>query len=118
MMDRDRRQDRRLEIRLPLECHGVGTGAGPAWRSSTRNISTGGVYFEADVSDGLPPATNSLLSVELTVPPGEGHFPYEGRVRGLVEVLRCEPLDSADAASGAGRVGVAARFKEPLELVF
>jgi hypothetical protein len=88
-------------------------------RSTTRNISTGGVYFEADFSRDLPPPeANSLLSVEMTIPPGEGYFPYEGHVRGIAEVLRSEPLASPEGASGSRRVGVAARFREPLKLAF
>ncbi len=118
-MDCEHRQDRRLDIRLPLEWHCLKSGAGGGLRSNTRNISTGGLYFEADISDDLPPPeTRSLLSVELTIPPGEGYFPYEGRVRGVAEVLRCELLDSSSGVQGSRRVGVAARFKEPLKLAF
>ena len=85
----------------------------------TRNISTGGVYFEADLSNDLPPPeARSLLSVEMTIPPGEGYFPYEGRVRGVAEVLRCELMGAPDTSPGSRRVGVAARFREPLKLAF
>ena len=118
-MDREQRQHRRLEIRLPLECHRLHEGESHALRSTTRNISTGGVYFEAELSDSLPPPeATSLLSVEMTIPPGEGYFPYEGRVRGVAEVLRCEPLAATDPSSSSRRVGVAARFREPLKLAF
>ena len=118
-MSRELRQHRRLEIRLPLECRRLIEGEGHALRSTTRNISTGGVYFEADISRDLPPPeTNSLLSVEMTIPPGEGYFPYEGHVRGIAEVLRCEPLASPESALASRRVGVAARFREPLKLAF
>lgn len=86
-------------------------------RSTTRDISTGGLYFEASASDGLPlPDVNSLLAVELTVPPGEGHFPYEGKVRSVAEVLRCEPLEGPEGPSR--RFGIAARFREPLKFAF
>lgn len=118
-MNREKRQHRRLEIRLPLECHRLTQGERRVLRSTTRNISTGGVYFEADISDELPPLeTNSLLSVEMAVPPGEGYFPYEGRVHGVAEVLRCEPLGAANHATGSRRMGIAARFSEPLKLTF
>lgn len=86
-------------------------------RSTTRNISTGGLYFEVDVPEAASrPEVNSLMAVELTVPPGEGYFPYEGRVRSVAEVLRCERLDGPEAPSR--RFGVAARFREPLKLAF
>jgi hypothetical protein len=118
-MNREQRQHRRLEIRLPLECHRLTQGEGHVLRSTTRNISTGGVYFETDISDQLPPPeAHALLSVEMTIPPGEGYFPYEGRVHGVAEVLRCEPLGVADLMTGAQRMGIAARFSEPLKLAF
>lgn len=118
-MSRELRQHRRLEIRLPLECHRLDQGEGLALRSTTRNISAGGVYFEADTTDAFPPPKpRSRFAVEMTIPPGEGHFPYEGHVRGVAEVLRCESLTSPENHRGTRRVGVAARFSEPLKLVF
>ncbi|HQA43237.1 MAG TPA: hypothetical protein PK579_01645, partial [Phycisphaerae bacterium] len=77
----------------------------------------GGLYFEVDVPEDVArPEVNSLIAVELTVPPGEGHFPYEGRVRSVAEVLRYERLDGPETSSR--RFGVAARFREPLKLAF
>lgn len=112
--DIERRQYRRLPIRLPLECFPAGETREHALRCVTSNISTGGLFFEADLVNGSgPPEVNSMLTVELTVPPGEGHFPYEGRVSSVAEVLRCERLP-ADRP----RIGVAARFREPLKLAF
>ncbi len=90
-------------------------------RAMTRNISTGGVYFELDLTDGhAAPAEHSTLDVDLTVPPGDGHFPYEGRIRSTVEVLRCEslPRNGGSGASAPTRLGVAARFCEPLKYEF
>jgi hypothetical protein len=118
-MNVEQRQHRRLEIRLPLEFHCPSQGDEHVLRTITRNISTGGVYFEADISDQLPPPpAHSLLAVEMTIPPGEGYFPYEGRVRGLAEVLRCEPLSTTENAPTSRRMGIAARFSEPLKLAF
>ncbi len=118
-MQLDRRQHRRLEIRLPLECHRHVGSEDHVLRATTRNISTGGLYFETDLSDPLLPLEpQSLLSVELTIPPGEGYFPYEGRVRSVAEVLRCDALESPGGGQGSPRVGVAALFKEPLKLAF
>lgn len=118
-MDRERRQHRRLAIQLSLECHRLDGEQTSVLRSTTRDISTGGLYFEADVPDGLPlPGAASLLAVELTVPPGEGHFPYEGQIHSVAEVLRCEPLAATAGKHRSRRVGVAARFREPLKLAF
>lgn len=117
----DRRQHRRLCIRLPLECYGAHQGRERALRTVTTNISTGGLYFEMDLLDGIGrPAPRDLLAVELTVPPGDGHFPYAGRLSSTAEVVRCDPLAPLQNgnATGVPRVGVAARFSEALRLAF
>ncbi len=120
-MEQERRQHRRLDIRLPLECYPVEAGRAQALRTVTTNISTGGLYFELDLIEGVsPPEPQDRLQVELTVPPGDGYFPYQGRVSSVAEVLRCDELPQAESAGGErfARVGVAARFREPLKLAF
>jgi len=116
----DHRGYRRLTIQLPVECISPDGGWERTVRGVTVNISTGGIYFEVDVSNGLSrlPA-DALLDIELTVPPGQGHFPYEGRVKSVAEVVRWEELGDVNGVSPRRRrVGVAARFREPLKLAF
>lgn len=120
-MEAERRQHRRLAIRLPLECYSSLTGRERALRTVTTDISTGGLYFEADLPEGAsPPDPNSLVQIELTVPPGAGYSPYEGRVSTVAEVLRSDRLKHQARSGGAGpdRVGIAAKFHEPLHLTF
>ncbi len=116
----ERRSHRRLAIRLPLECTADQDGRPHIWRAVTANISTGGLYFEADSLNGMPDLpTAQTLEVELTVPPGEGHFPYEGRVRSVAEVTRRDLLPpNGDGRPARQRVGIAARFRDPLKLSF
>lgn len=89
-------------------------------RGMTSDISTGGIYFEADLNDGavdLP--VDTLLDIELTIPPGDGHFPYEGHLKSVVQVVRSEELgERLSSNAGRRRLGVAARFCEPLKLAF
>lgn len=114
--DRERRQYRRLDIELPLECFSTDRGPGHFLRTTTRNVGTGGLYFELELPpDVNAPKVDSRLHVTLTVPPGEGYFPYEGRVTSIAEVVRCDVLDSA---AGTSRVGIAARLSDPLKLDF
>lgn len=89
-------------------------------RATTRDISTGGVYFEAELGNGVGPGDLAgPLDVELTVPPGDGYFPYEGRVRGVIDVVRCDSITDAASGSASGRrVGIGGSFREPLQLAF
>lgn len=120
-MDEDRRQHRRLAIRLPLECCASHESRDRALRTVTTNISTGGLYFELDLIDGVSlPEPRELLNIELTVPPGDGHFPYAGRVSSMAQVVRCEPLPlpPSEAAASVPRYGVAAQFRDAIKLAF
>jgi len=65
------------------------------------------------VLTGKAPSIGAKMELELTIPPGEGHFPYAGKVRGTGTVLRCGRIPSDQP-----RWGVAARFDEPLALDF
>lgn len=98
------------------------SGLGRAVRTITGNISTGGLYFEMDLLDeDMPtPQLHSMLNIDLTVPPGDGYFPYEGRVRAAAEVVRCDPARPAASrhTETPTRLGIGARFRDPLKLVF
>ncbi|NLE59285.1 MAG: hypothetical protein GX616_13065 [Planctomycetes bacterium] len=101
-----------------MEYSAVDNGDHRVLRTVSSNISTNGLYFEMDLIEGAPvPHLSSLLSVSLTVPPGDGYFPYEGQVTGMAEVVRCDPLEPQRADAPA-RLGVGARFREPLKLAF
>jgi hypothetical protein len=105
------RKHRRLAIRLPLEYGLAIQGAIDTHRTATVNVSTGGVYFETDHPDLAP---GNSLNLHLTIPPGEGHFPYQGRISSLGVVVRVEHLISDNPR----RRGVAAQFRESLRLDF
>ena len=117
MTDQERRKHRRLYIRLPLECSNWGGQPEVRYRTVTLNVSTGGVYFETEATDVRP---GMMVKLELTVPPGDGHYPYQGRVTGLGQVVRVVPLAPKTDTSGRRRnwVGVATQFKESLKLSF
>ncbi|MDY6958222.1 MAG: PilZ domain-containing protein [Halobacteriota archaeon] len=115
MVDSERRSHRRLIYQLPVQWSPVDRDSSEAHGGRTRNVGSGGVYFETE-SDGLTPG--SLCRIELTVPPGEGHFPYPGHVRGIGEVVRVDRIEGSSGNGNAPRFGVAARFREPLKLLF
>lgn len=116
----ERRAHRRLVIRLPVECRAKSDDREAVLRAMTGNISTGGVFFETELSNGTaPPAPEALLDLRLVVPPGEGHFPYEGRLQCTARVVRSQELSSSEQDGVLRRhIGVAARFCEPLRLDF
>ena len=111
---RERRKYRRLQMHLPVEFRRASETSSGYHRSVTRDVSTGGLYFET-VLDDL--AKGELLDIEMTIPPGEGHFPYQGRVSSVAKVVRTEK-----SASGAEminpRVGIGAAFRESFKLSF
>jgi len=106
----ERRKHRRLEITLPLEYSLLANGAHGTHRTTTTNVSTGGVYFETE-QPGIQPG--GLLDLQLTIPPGEGHFPYQGQISSLGVVVRVDRLKGDPR-----RWGVAAQFRESLKLSF
>lgn len=109
---RERRSYQRLDIRLPVEVLIVGDESSPI-RTTTRNVGAGGLYFEIP-SGSLEAGANVRLS--LSVPPGAGYFPYSGRGTSVAEVLRLDSL--SPETHGSSRVGVAARFSQPLKFEF
>ena len=110
--DQERRKHRRLEIRLPLECRTTHGGRKTAYRTVTCDISAGGLCFEVE-SNEFPVGTT--LDMELGVPPGDGHSPYPGRVRGTGRVVRVERLPRMGPHP---RWRIATQLSKVLKLVF
>ncbi len=109
---KERRKHPRVGIRLPIECVADIAGRRVIYRTVTDDVSSGGVSFEAE-SDDFPVGVS--LEMQLEVPPGDGHSPYPGRVRGTGTVVRVDRLGDG----GAGpQYRVAAHFSRPLKLVF
>lgn len=109
----ERRQSKRLDMRLPIEVERMTCGSAGPLRATTRNVSAGGVYFELSSHDL---SRGQEIRLQLNVPPGEGYFPYSGQVRGDAEVVRVEPLPAN--GHGPARLGVAARFRSELKIDF
>jgi len=109
-MIEENRRYRRLRLRLPISRIAGDVSLEWAAGLATGNISAGGMYFRVPAGPDEP-ATGTVLSFELVVPPGEGHSPYPGRVRGSGQVVR------TDRSTGDA-VGVAVQFTRPLSLEF
>ncbi len=109
-MQTERRKHRRLSIRLPISYSVVEDDVSAADSTETINISTGGAYFGTDRKDIY---TGTMLDMELTIPPGQGHFPYEGRISSRGVVVRVDELNE-----GPNRFGVATQFRESPRFMF
>ena len=117
-MEQERRRHRRLPIQLPLICRAPDCPERILVRSKTINVSTGGLYFET-LSDDVRPGQR--IELELTIPPGDGYFPYQGRVLADAEVIRVADLPPKVTGEGLAhlpRKGVAASFSTSLKLSF
>jgi|ERR1043166_2060798 hypothetical protein len=108
----NRRADRRLEVHLPVEISRAGEES--VWvRATTRNISTGGVYFELERA-GIEEGDD--LRLQVTIPPMEGVSPYTGRAECMARVLRVRRMGSQD--DGIQRFGIAAKFLDRLQFSY
>ncbi len=117
MTNADRRKHRRLAIRLPIEYRILDLEEPPIERTVSRDISSGGICFET-ASDQIRVGTT--LDVELIVPPGDGYFPYAGRVSSQTEVVRVEPapVERDGTEATPQRFRIAARFTDAPKLNF
>lgn len=115
--DSERRQHRRLPLRLPLAYRPAGKKAGYHGRAVSDNISTTGTYFEApapDLSEGM------VLEIVLMVPPAEGISPYTTEISAEGEVVRIVrlPKDNGGRPNKPVSAGIAVRFLSPLQYQF
>ncbi|UCG32445.1 MAG: PilZ domain-containing protein [Phycisphaerales bacterium] len=117
MPDSERRQHRRLPLRLPLAYRPAGMAGGYEARAVTANISTTGTYFEApaaDLHEGM------ALHIALTVPPADGISPYTTEISAAGEVVRVVrlPKNKSGKPGTSLRAGIAVRFSRSLQYQF
>ncbi len=111
MTSSERRQHPRLAIRLPVAHRPAGEMEALSHQAFTTDIGPGGVRF---LTKGQANEIGDKVAVELTVPPGEGYFPYSGKILGVGTVVRCQAIESTEHP----RWAIAASFDQPLALDF
>ena len=111
----ERRKHRRLQMHLPLEFSRVAEQTASQCHSVTQDVSTGGIYFETAMDDLKK---GELLDIKMTIPPGEGHFPYQGRVSSIARVVRTKKGSISAQPSANLRMGVGVAFRESFKLSF
>ncbi len=110
----ERREDRRIDLHMPVVCRRAGETSAKVFRTHTQNVSSGGLYVEVDSPEFT---VGERFDVELTVPPSEGVSPYVGLASCKAEVVRFDPLDRRNNETQR-RYGLAARFLNPLRIAY
>ncbi len=111
----EKRKYKRLPIKLDLSYRKVDSTAKKPHTGCTVNVSPGGLYFET-AADVFKP--DSLLKVELSIPPTTGLLESGGSISGLGKVLRAHTISDSrtDTKLPSVRSGVALEFCQPLKL--
>lgn len=111
----EKRRHRRLEVRLSLGYRKLNSDTDAAYHSTTKNVSTGGVYFETTDEDLNP---GDMLEFELGVPPSDNRFPKNMTITTTGEIRRRILLEGKirDNGNSYSRYGVAAQFQQGFDL--
>ncbi len=96
MAQLERRRHPRLPIRVPIDL-AAADGTAIAAMAVTTDVASGGLRFQ---TDHAAPVAGDEITFTLTIPPGDGHWPYPCTLRGRGCVLR--------AAATPGRAGAVA----------
>lgn len=114
---KEKRSYRRLDMSLPLEYRKPKNENCNFLRSITKNVSTGGVYFET-TDDSLK--AGDILTFELGIPEGDNRFPKHGTISttGKITRLTSIAINGDQSPSRLSRFGVAASFQKGFKLEF
>lgn len=111
----ERRRHRRLPIKIPLSCSRVGSTAEKARKGVTVNVSPGGLYFQTLTATFK---RDSLVRVELSIPPTTGVLELGGTISSFAKVLRTHKIQDSHTGTGlsSSKYGVALEFCQPPKL--
>ena len=111
----EKRAHRRLDIRLPLEYRKEGAPRRSVFRTTTLNVSTGGLYFETAAQNIR---VGETYAFELGIPATDERFPIQGKIVASARIVRTTPLDDEPNHDGLvlARFGVAAQFDSGFRL--
>ena len=109
-MDRtEKRRYKRLAARYDVSCKKAGSEDELLAVGRTVNVSPSGIFFETTTNDFK---LDSLLEVQLSIPPSSTHLEQGGRVSGLAKVVRTSRTSQLEADSELENAqrGVALQF--------
>jgi hypothetical protein len=94
MSDVDKRQYKRIPLKLAVLCQKAGLMEGRLYTGNTLNVCPGGVLLEIN---GANLKKGDLVNLELAIPPTRGLLEYGGRFSTYARVLRIEiPHENAN----------------------
>lgn len=105
MERKEKRRHRRLGLKYNISCRKVGSVGNTSYEGQTKNVSSGGLYFETETDKF---ERGNLLQVELSIPPTSGLLEFGGKISGFAKVMRSDSVSD--------RHGVALEFCRPLKL--
>ena len=110
---KDRRRHHRLPLRLEVLCRRVGSSAAGTCSAKTLNVSTGGMLVEISESrqDYQP---DELLSIDMTVDPGEGMLEYGEKLSSYARILRIHT--GLERGHSSSKARIAMQFCQPPKL--
>jgi hypothetical protein len=117
---KERRQYRRIPLKLAVLCQKAGLMEGRLYTGNTVNICPGGVLMEIN---GAGLQVGELVNLEMAVPPTEGLLEYGGRFSTYARILRIQPPrhaspDEVMAGEGSDLFRIAMEFCEVPRLQF
>ena len=105
----ERRRYRRLSLAFPVRFSGrTAAGGSLQGQGLTVDISSGGLRFETDLAEGVPPRTELALYITIPRHPESGETSVF--LSGRATVVRCEPIDPSSRRHTGARWSLAARF--------
>lgn len=116
-IETEKRQHRRLELRLPLEYRRRNSHRSMPTKTLSLNVSTSGIYFETTAEDIR---VGETLELELGIPENDNRFPSHGYIVTTGNVIRIVSMKDTPNTEGAvfTRYGIAASFSKGFKLAF
>ena len=113
----EKRVHRRLQVNLPLDYRRADSYRPSVSRTTTVNVSTGGVYFETAATDLQ---VGDRLLLDLGIPHDDNRFPQHGKISTGGQVVRTTIVEDGPVGGGTppARRGVAVRFQDAFKLTF
>jgi PilZ domain len=112
--EKERRKNKRLDLKLPVMCHKVGISTNRFFTGTTVDIGPKGALIDIN-AHGL--RQGELVNVEMPIPPTKGLLEYGGRFSTYARILRVyKPKCGSSSKSASIVQTVALEFCESPKL--